>query len=195
MVERQILLVEKNFTKDNFAFYTLTFRRKEKDPSIEEAIKHFQNFSKRLKRHLPGVRCCAVLHLGSLRSRPHFHIIITCTDRTKIASLWQHGTVFKRKIKTKTLIDIVMYMYYGAYKRRNKSLFINSRNLVKPYKYIREIKIPFEKLLDIINEAYVDERTIHYRIEGENPFIGKHFKLFVEADQYERICRLIKEIE
>jgi hypothetical protein len=61
--------------------------------------------------------------------------------------------------------------------------------------YIREIKIPFEKLLDIINEAYVDERTIHYRIEGENPFIGKHFKLFVEADQYERICRLIKEIE
>lgn len=151
-LECQILLIDKNFSRHNSTFYTLTFRRKDNDPSVYEALKHFQNFIKCLKRHCPNIRYSAVLHQGSLRGRPHFHLLVNCTDRSIIANLWKHGWIYKSKIKTNSFIGIVKYMYYGAYRMKNRSLFMNSRNLVKPYTFTREIEMPFERFLDIIDE-------------------------------------------
>jgi hypothetical protein len=194
-LQKQIYLIDKNFSRENSEFYMLTFRRKDKDPSVVEALILFHNFIRRLKRHCPGVRFCAVIHLGSRRGRPHFHMIVNCTDRAIIATLWKHGRVFRKKITTQSLMGIVMYMYSGALKTRNKSVFINSRNLIKPCNYVREIKIPYKELLKIINEAGVHEETAYYYKKGENPYVGNFLTLYVEADQFDRICKLIMERE
>jgi hypothetical protein len=194
-LNRQILRIDKNFTRDNSAFYLLTFRRKDKDPSVAEALKHFENFARRLRRHFPDIRYSAVLHLGSRRGRPHFHIIVTCTNRAKIVALWKHGRIFKKKIVTKSMIRIVKYMHNGTVKTKDKSIFINSRNLVEPCTYIRETRILFEKVFDIIEEAGVDVQNACVYTSGENPSVGKFLNLYVEVDLFDKICELIMEMD
>lgn len=186
-VEHQILLAYNNFSDSDSAWFTLTFSDVNGCPTIEEAEKHFENFRKGLKRLLPNVCYCAVLHLGSKNKRPHYHIIITLQNRETIATLWKYGYVYASSLCTDSLIKLIKYLYRGAYYKRNRRTFINSRNLIKPAVIVYDGEY-YEEYRDIIGKAIgVDETKVHDVIEGDSPLTWRYTKAFIESSVYNQL--------
>ena len=82
------LLLNSNFEDDEGAHFTLTYRMV---PSPAEAYKMQENFLRRMKRAVPGLKYVAVTEY--MNARIHHHIVMNITDVKLVEKVWGAGRV------------------------------------------------------------------------------------------------------
>lgn len=146
-VRNLMLLLNNNFDGTG-AHYTLTYEDK---PTIEQAAKDRENFLRRMKRAVPGIKYIAVTEYTNVRI--HHHIVMSTSDVDLVKKIWGRGIV-----KPALLSDSGDYTKLAEYlvKDTNKTFrsedgvhkhrWSSSRNLKKPA--IRRAEVSVRELED-----------------------------------------------
>lgn len=132
-VRNLTLLLNANFDY-HAAHFTLTYKEA---PTPEEASKDRENFLRRMKRALPGIKYVAVTEYMNVRI--HHHIVMSTTDVDLVNRLWTKGFVMPTVLdESGDYTDLAEYLIKETNKTFrspdgiHKHRYSSSRNLKKP---------------------------------------------------------------
>ena len=132
-VRNLTLLLNRNFDTKSCHF-TLTYKDA---PDPEQAAKDRENFLRRMKRAVPGLRYVAVTEYKNVRV--HHHIVMSTTDVTLVSEAWKKGFVMPTVLdKSGDYTDLAEYLIKETNKTFrdpdgiHKHRWSASRNLRKP---------------------------------------------------------------
>lgn len=192
--------IHANFSNKDI-FLSLSYNNKFLPESEEEAIRHRNNFIRRVKSYrkkhgMEELKYIAVLEYREATedkrtsTRIHHHVIISGMDRDVLESLWGRGTANASRLQPNELGFEALANYLSK-DPKGKKRWSQSRNIVIPMPMINDYKYSKRKVYDMARSQGEDFEKLY------PGFICCTYEVVVnEVDGRVYIClRMKKEID